>query len=92
MKIQAYLGPNSPETVAEAFIPDLGIRPNYAVVVWSRDANPGDRGVIANVHSHYGPACLSVARQTTHKQYAVLCQVRNADLPARAEAGVGSDA
>ena len=89
MKVQAYLGVNKPETLAEGEVETNLGELQFAVVKFGREQDPETLGQFVGAYTHYGPAVSAVNQHTTHKHYAVLCQLRPAPVPASAHVGAG---
>lgn len=81
MKLEAYLGPNSPETLATGEV-NSRIAPfaNYGVVKFLRQGNQ-KVGSWVGAYTSYATAVAVVDRHTTVLHYAILCSLR----PARSE-------
>jgi hypothetical protein len=72
-KMQAYLGPNKPETLAEGNGP---ANSRYAVVRQDRTT-----GAVSWVGSYidYSSAIAALTRNTTHLHFGIQCSVRPAE-------------
>lgn len=81
VQVEAYLGPEKPETIAEAVIaiPDGKDHRDYHYAVVRQDYATGNTSVVSLDESE-AEALKEVRAYTTHKGFGILCNVRTAPV------------